>query len=137
MPQRLSRSMVYIFVLSAFFVGAGGTASANRRECKENCGAAHDLYARECNDTLANRMSICLTKQGQTKNNALAPRGAPRMNACQKLRIVGASLDATQPIRNEILPLERSFETGLFRLMRTNRRHICAAKITLVKLTQT
>ena len=31
--------MAYIFVLSAFFVG--GTASANRRECKENCSAAH------------------------------------------------------------------------------------------------
>jgi hypothetical protein len=45
------------------------------------------------------------------------------MNACQtpKLAGIAASLDATQPIRNEILPLERFFETGLFRLMRTNR----------------
>ena len=72
MPQRLSRSMAYIFVFSAFFVGAGGTASANRHECKENCSAAHDLYARECNDTLANRMSICLTKQGANKEQCMS-----------------------------------------------------------------
>ena len=72
MPQRLSRSMAYIFVLSAFFLGAGGTASANRHECKDNCSAAHDLYARECNDTLANRMSICLTKQGANKEQCMS-----------------------------------------------------------------
>ena len=78
MPQRLSRSMAHIFALSVFFAGAGGTASADRHECKDNCGAAHDLYARECNDTLSNRVSICLTKQA---------RGALRMNACQTLII--------------------------------------------------
>ncbi|MGC2394561.1 MAG: hypothetical protein WA579_01005, partial [Rhodomicrobium sp.] len=34
------------------------------------------------------------------------------MNACQTPKIAGipASLDATQPIRNEILPLERSLK---------------------------
>jgi len=72
MPQRLSRSMAHIFALSVFFVGAGGTASADRRECKDNCGAAHDLYARECNDTLGNRVSICLTKQGANKQQCMA-----------------------------------------------------------------
>jgi hypothetical protein len=72
MPQRLSRSMEYIFVLSAFFLGAGGTASANRHECKDNCSAAHDLYAQDCNDKLSSTVSICLTKQGANRDQCMS-----------------------------------------------------------------
>jgi hypothetical protein len=82
MPQRLSRSMLHIFALSAFFVGAGGTASADRNECKDNCQAASDLRAQDCEAEARNRGSICLAKQSASSRDQCLAGVRDRREEC-------------------------------------------------------
>jgi hypothetical protein len=74
MPRRLSRSMTYIFVLSAFFAGAGATALADRAECRANCNTARNVRVADCESTKINALYGCDTKKGSDKEQCITDK---------------------------------------------------------------